>query len=122
MSETLEKLIEKVLAEKPREETSDGAKYRVHPLRGHIRYHVFLYRNTGIEHIPGLVGHFEKQFRKGWDWDNFSFVWDISPTNPMKAIPEREWLMEGGAAIDSREGELFTAAHYHPNGFTGQAR
>lgn len=122
MSEALQKLIEEIRSTPARDEAADGVRFKAHPLRSHVRYHVFLYRNTGIEDIPGLVEHIEKQFRRGWDWDNFSHVWDLSPTDPLKAIPEREWLTEGGAAVDPREGEVFTAARFHPNAFTRQAR
>ena len=125
MSESLSKLIEQIGSVQPREEMQSGVRYRIHPLRSHVRYHVFLFRNTGAEEIPGLIKHFEGQFRSGWSWDNFSIVWDLSPVNPLKAIPEREWLVEGGAVVDPRHDEAlsgWTATRYHPNGFTKQGR
>lgn len=122
MSE-LEHYIEQINSVKPLNEVAEGGvSYKVHPLRRDMRYKVFLFINTGTESFPGLKEHFEKQFKKGWSWENFTFVWDLSPTNPLKAIPEREWLVEGGAALDPREGEVFTAARYYPNGFTAQRR
>ncbi len=122
MTTEIDLLIEQVRNTPVRQEMVDGKKYKFHPLRSNIRYRLFRYRTTGDILTPGLIEHFEKQFRGGWDWDNFSYAWDISPTDPLKAIPEREWLTEGGLAIDSREGDVISAVRFHPNAFTRQAR
>ena len=122
MSSSLEHIAEIIRKTPAMSERAEGQNFKIHPLRSDIRYKLFRFRNTGEVLIPGLVELFESQFRVGWNWDNFSYVWDISPTDPLKPIPEREWLTEGGAAIDPREGEAFTAARFHPNAFTRQAR
>lgn len=104
---------------------SDGLHYVIHPLRSDIRYRLFSYRNTG-EHIPGLVEHYESQFKNGWTWDNFSFVWDVSPRDPLKAVTQNEWLNEGGAHREERQttlaGTVETVLRFYPNAFTKQGR
>lgn len=122
MSNELKILIEAVKNTPVREEFADGLHYKKHPLRQEVRYKLIRYRTMGDVMVPGLIEFFEKQFRSGWSWDNFSHDWDISPSDPLRAIPEREWLTEGGAAVDPREGEVFTAARFHPNAFTRQTR
>jgi hypothetical protein len=122
MSSSLEQITEIIKKTPVKSERAEGQNFKVHPLRSDIRYKLFRYRNSGDVLVPGLAEHFENQFRAGWNWDNFSHVWDISPVDPLKAIPEREWLTEGGAAVEPREGETITAARFHPNAFTRQAR
>lgn len=122
MPESLKGFMDVISAAPIREEAAEGHVYRIHPGRSDVRYKLFRYRTTGDVLVPGLVEHFEKQFRKGWTWDNFSCIWDVSPSDPFRAISEMEWLSEGGVAIEPREGELFTVARFHPNAFTRQAR
>jgi hypothetical protein len=100
--------------------------YRQHPSRSTVRYRLFLFRNRGEEISPGLVRHFERQFREGWTWDNFSFVWDVSPSDPLRAVTLNEWLEHGGRLREEREtaldGTVQKVARCYPNGFTRQGR
>lgn len=51
-------------------------------------------------HIDVLTKHFENSVKeKGLHLRDFTFKWDVSPTNPYKVIRigVREWVAEGGS-------------------------
>jgi len=64
--------------------------------RRNIRNRLFnIRRGTDIVN-DDLKEHIEKQFQIGMNWKNFTFLWDISPTDHLKVIREDQWFNENG--------------------------
>lgn len=87
-------------------------------IRRGIRYRLFRIRDGGDiakEHDKGLKSWIEFQFKPGMIWDEFTFTWDVSPSEPLKVISPFEWLAEGGG-IDPETGLCV------PSGFTKQEK
>lgn len=76
----------------------NGKEYLVHPERRHIRYRLFRLRDgsTEMAHDGGLKRWMELQFKPGMNWKNFTFDWDVSPSEPLKIVSIHEWVAEGG--------------------------
>ena len=45
-------------------------------------------------------------------WDNFTFLWDVSPADPLKVIREDEWKDLGGR-YDPITGRKYPSAFTH---------
>ena len=101
----------RLIAEPPEPE-----KFFTTQVRRGIRYRLFRIRDGGEiakEHDWGLKSWIEMQFKPGMVWRDFTFTWDVSPSEPLKVITPFEWLAEGGK-ID-QETNLCV-----PSGFTNQ--
>lgn len=104
MSEThvtpeMAQLIMTVSSKKVKETTApNGRKYRVHPDRRLLRNRLFRIRSgdTSLEADGGLKKWMELQFKPGMAWQNFTFEWDVSPSEPLKVVSIHEWVAEGG--------------------------
>lgn len=83
----------------------NGKKYQVHPHRRHIRNRLFHLRKgeNEPEYDSGLRKWMELQFRPGMTWENFTFEWDVSPTEPLKVISIHEWVAAGGLLEQYKE-------------------
>lgn len=82
--------------------------------RRKIRYRLFRIREGHLGPFDeGLKNFIEKQFTHGETWQNFTFYWDVSPTNPLKVIRQYDWVSEGGS-ID------IATLILEPPGFTKQ--
>lgn len=89
-------------------------------LRRGLRYKLFLIRNGNwaedIE-LQELKKWYESQWQEGWCWvgkeNGFTFAWDISVLNPLRAISPFEW---DGNYIQDNNGKKML----DPSGFTKQ--
>ena len=64
--------------------------------RKNIRYRIFRIREGNDPVQDDLKMFIESQFQFGMSWKTFSYVWDVSPTDPLKVITEDQWDEEGG--------------------------
>ncbi len=81
--------------------------------RRKIRYRIFRIRENKDEiKDDDFKAFIQSQFKKGHNWNNFTFDWDVGVNDPLKVISRDMWFDEGGA-ID-KDGNLI------PAGFTGQ--
>ena len=63
----------------------------VRNIRRKIRYRLFRIREGKKEFDKGLKKWMELQFSEGMTWANFTFIWDVSSTDPLKVISPFEW-------------------------------
>lgn len=106
VTKEMAQLIMKVSSMKIEEyRTSSNKNYRVHPHRRHIRNRLFKIRDNRAEpkDDAGLKRWVELQFKPGMNWSNFTFEWDISPTEPLKVVSIHEWVSEGGVLEQYKE-------------------
>lgn len=105
---------------------SNGKNYSVHPHRRHIRNRLFKIRegNTSPEFDGGLKAWMELQFKPGMNWSNFTFEWDIAPSEPLKVVSILEWVSEGGLLEQYKQrnehGVDVMNTRCAPNAFTKQ--
>lgn len=81
-------------------------------LRRQIRKKCFNIISGSCDDID-LKDKIESQFKDGMAWNNFTFIWDISPIDPYKVIKSTEWISNGGKIND-------LTGRYEPTGFTRQ--
>lgn len=74
-----------------------------HVTRRQMRYRLFRIREggrIGDAYDLGLKKFMEAQFTSEMNWENFTYEWDVSPSNPLtiisKDISNYEWLEQGG--------------------------
>ena len=77
-----------------------------------VRYRLFRIREGNDEVIDDLKQHIEEQFQIGMNWNNFTFVWDVSPNDPLKVIRDDQWRDEGGRH-DPITGKKYPPAFTH---------
>ena len=65
-------------------------------LRRQIRYRIFRIRDGRDEFDNGLRKLFEAQLEGRTTFDQFTFAWDVSPTDPLKMVSPFEWESSGG--------------------------
>jgi len=87
--------------------------------RRQIRNRIFRLRNGAWEtdkELKALKSWFELQFRPQWTWKKFTFDWDISAVEPLKAISPLEW--DGDVLKESLHGNIYDLCD--PTAFTRQ--
>lgn len=82
--------------------------------RKQIRYRLFRIRENKPEYDLGLKKWIELQFTQGMTWENFTFMWDVSATDPLKVVEQMEW--DGQIVFDKAAGKKFC----DPPAFTHQ--
>ena len=80
--------------------------------RRQIRFRLFRIREGNDVVKDDLKAHIEAQFQIGMTWDNFTFLWDVSPADPLKVIREDEWKDLGGR-YDPITGRKYPSAFTH---------
>lgn len=80
--------------------------------RRQIRYRLFMIRQGKDTITDDLKSHIESQFQIGMSWKNFTFLWDVSPNDPLKVIREDQWKDEGGS-YDGITGKKYPSAFTH---------
>lgn len=83
-------------------------------IRKQIRYRIFRIREGKSEYDLGLKKWIELQFTTGMNWDNFTFMWDVSANDPLKVVEQLEW--DGQIVFDKAAGKKFC----DPPAFTHQ--
>jgi len=71
----------------------------VRAIRRKIRYRIFRIREGKEQYDKGLKAWFELQFTEDMNWGNFTFDWDVSPSDPLKVITPMEWVSSGGDLV-----------------------
>jgi hypothetical protein len=65
-------------------------------MRRNIRYRLFRIRDGRTEFDNGLRKLVESQLEGRDSIKDFTFTWDVSPSDPLKVINMFEWESEGG--------------------------
>ena len=97
-------------------------------VRRKLRYKIFRIRdcvaaNTLQEDkgLLSLASWYEKQFRSGWHFRNFTFDWDISAIDPLKIISPFEWDGEvQDQTLRVEDGTHVRGKFCDPTAFTNQ--
>ena len=58
--------------------------------RRNIRYRLFRIRDGADPVNDDLKEYIQSQFQFGMTWRTFTFMWDVSPTDPLKVITEEQ--------------------------------
>ena len=96
--------------------------------RRKLRYKIFRIRDLTAaktlsedKELHSLAAWYEKQFRSGWGFVNFTFEWDISAVDPLKVISPFEW---DGDVTDQtlriEQGSRIQGKFCDPTAFTNQ--
>jgi hypothetical protein len=89
--------------------------------RGRLRYKLFRIREGKWEvdtELRALKAWFDLQLpaRDGWTWKSFTFAWDVSVNDPLRAISPFEW--DGSLLTEDFGGKKLTQCD--PAAFTRQ--
>jgi len=89
-------------------------------VRRQIRYKIFRLREgkwAEDQELAALKSWYELQFQHGWTWKDFTFKWDVSAVDPLKAVTPIEW---DGDVVSERVGADSSGKFCDPAAFTNQ--